>query len=220
MSTMRRQPPGRSALSQGHLPASSRPAVPTRVHQGGGSPNHHAQARRANQRARPPPRSPGSWPGSCGRRWRPNDAWCSTVTAEIGATVTTSRKPRRGAVAAGPIPVSTMRRPPSGRRVLSQGHLPASSRPAVPTRVHQCGGSPIHHAPARLADRRARPPPRRALLHHAQPVLPYAGAARRRHLTHAEITPSTRQTAPLTRRSTSVLRSLNSVGEDAASVAW
>jgi hypothetical protein len=36
------------------------------------------------------------------------DACCSTVTAEIGATVTTSRTLRRGAVAAGPIPVSTM----------------------------------------------------------------------------------------------------------------
>jgi hypothetical protein len=78
------------------------------------------------------------------RRWRPKDPNWPTVTAEIGATVTASRTPRRDTVAAGPIPVSTMRRP--HRRGLRQGHLPASSRPAVPTRVHQCGGSPIHHA--------------------------------------------------------------------------
>jgi hypothetical protein len=41
----------------------------------------------------------------------------------------------------------------------SSGHLPASSRPAVSTRVRQCGGSPIHHAPARRANHGARPPP-------------------------------------------------------------
>jgi hypothetical protein len=66
------------------------------------------------------------------------------VTAWIGAMVTASRTPRRDTVAAGPIPVSTLRRP--RRRALRQGHLPARSRPAVSTRVHQCGGSPIHHA--------------------------------------------------------------------------
>jgi transposase len=75
----------------------------------------------------------------------------------LGAGVTGSCTTRRGAAAAGPIPASTMRR--LCRRALSQGHLPASSRPAVSTRVHQCGGSPIHNAPARRADPRARPPP-------------------------------------------------------------
>jgi hypothetical protein len=55
--------------------------------------------------------------------------------------------------------VSTLRRP--RRRALSQGHLPASSRPAVSIRVHQCGGSPIHHAPAQRANHGARPPPSR-----------------------------------------------------------
>jgi hypothetical protein len=75
----------------------------------------------------------------------------------LGAKVTGRCTTRRGAAAAGPIPASTMRRP--CRRALRQGHLPASSRPAVLTRVHQCGGSPIHHAPARRADPRARPPP-------------------------------------------------------------
>jgi hypothetical protein len=65
---------------------------------------------------------------------------------------------RRGATVAGPIPVSIMRAGLTGR-VPSQGHLPADSRPAVPTRVHQCGGLPIHHAPARRAHPTARPPP-------------------------------------------------------------
>jgi hypothetical protein len=48
---------------------------------------------------------------------------------------------------------------------LVRGHLPAHRRPAVPTRVHQCGGSPIHHAPARRADHRARPPQNLAVGH-------------------------------------------------------
>jgi hypothetical protein len=46
-----------------------------------------------------------------------------------------------------------------GVRVPSQGHLPAESRPAVPTRLQQCGGLPIHHARARRAHPTARPPP-------------------------------------------------------------
>src|SRR6266508_1955139 len=65
---------------------------------------------------------------------------------------------RRGATVAGPIPESIMRAGQAGG-VASQGHLPADRRPAVPTRVHQCGGSPIHHAPARRAHPTARPPP-------------------------------------------------------------
>src|SRR6266496_3577990 len=72
----------------------------------------------------------------------------------LGARVTGRCTTRRGTAAAGPIPASTMRRP--CRSALSQGHLPASSRPAVSTRVHQCGGSPIHNALARRADPRAQ----------------------------------------------------------------
>jgi hypothetical protein len=68
------------------------------------------------------------------------------VMPSTNARVTASCKLRRGTVAAGPTPVSTMRRPPPGRSALSQGHLPAGSRPAVSTRVHQCGGLPIHQA--------------------------------------------------------------------------
>jgi Transposase IS116/IS110/IS902 family len=100
--------------------------------------------------------SPASSPGSCGRRcWRP-DVSHPAVTLS-GARMAASRTPRRGTAAAGPTPASTMRRP--RRRAASQGHLPARSRPAVPTREHQCGGSPIHHAPARRAEQGARPPP-------------------------------------------------------------
>src|SRR6266508_4278626 len=65
---------------------------------------------------------------------------------------------RRGATVAGLNPISIMRAGLAGG-VPSQGHLPADCRPAVLTRVHQCGGSPIHHAPARRAHPTARPPP-------------------------------------------------------------
>jgi hypothetical protein len=41
-----------------------------------------------------------------------------------------------------------------GSRLAGRGCFDLAS-----TRVHQCGGSPIHHAPARRADRGARPPP-------------------------------------------------------------
>jgi len=65
---------------------------------------------------------------------------------------------RRDAAAAGPIPGSPMPRP--GRGELSQGHLPAHRRRAVPTREYQCGGQPIHTAPARRPiPQAARPPP-------------------------------------------------------------
>ena len=42
--------------------------------------------------------------------------------------------------------------------VIIQGHLPAHTRTAIPTRAHHCGGPPNHNAPTR---RRApaRPPP-------------------------------------------------------------
>jgi hypothetical protein len=65
---------------------------------------------------------------------------------------------RRCPAAAGPIPGRSV---PPGQAwgVLSEGHLPANRRPAVPTRVHQSGGQPTHAAPARRADLRARPPP-------------------------------------------------------------
>src|SRR5215213_5126347 len=65
---------------------------------------------------------------------------------------------RRRPAAAGPIPGRSV---PPGHTwgVLSEGPLPANRRPAVPTRVHQSGGQPIHAAPARHADYRARPPP-------------------------------------------------------------
>src|SRR5829696_6998067 len=112
---------------------------------------------------------------------------------------------RRGATVAGSIPVSIMRAGLAGG-VPSQGHLPASSRPAVLTRVHQCGGSPIHHAPARLADRGARPPPRRALPHHSQPMLTCACARQAPSPHLRQITPSTRRNGQLTSRSTSVLQ--------------
>jgi hypothetical protein len=65
---------------------------------------------------------------------------------------------RRDAAAAGPIPESPMPRP--GRGEISQGHLPAHRRRAVPTREYQCGGQPIHTVPARRSIlQAARSPP-------------------------------------------------------------
>jgi hypothetical protein len=66
----------------------------------------------------------------------------SRSAEEANSIVTT----RRGTAIAGPIPVSTM---PSGLAEddPSQGPLPADRRPAVPTRIHQSGGLPIHAAP-------------------------------------------------------------------------
>jgi hypothetical protein len=49
-----------------------------------------------------------------------------------------------------------------GKVEFFTSYLSNMDRPAVSTRVHQCGGSPIHHAPVRRADRGARPPPQRA----------------------------------------------------------
>jgi hypothetical protein len=107
-----------------------------------------------------------------------------------------SRTPRRGAAAAGPTPASTMRR--LRRRAASQGHLPASCRPAVSTRVHQCGGSPIHHAPARRADHRARPPPDLAGSHtsNTSPRPPPLASSHAQDHAIYQRKPSPRQAAP------------------------
>jgi hypothetical protein len=120
----------------------------------------------------------------------------------IGATVTASRTPRRGAAAAGPIPVSIMRRP--CRSAPSQGHLPASRRPAVSTRVHQCGGSPIHPVPTRRANQAARPPPA-WLLRLSNPHSP-DWRHERRALTRPKPCRPPGQTVALTGRSTSILQ--------------
>jgi hypothetical protein len=120
--------------------------------------------------------------------------------------MTTGRTPRRGAAAAGPIPVSTMRR--LRRRAARQGRLPAHRRPAVPTRVQQCGGPPIHHAPARRAHPRARPPtnPGRHPHHQHQPAATNGVVVARPQPRHSPAT-----TVTLTGRSTSVLVCLGDV---------
>jgi hypothetical protein len=100
--------------------------------------------------------SPESSPASCGPRWpRENDF--SRRTPGLAGPVTESWTMRRRTAVAGPIPDSTMPRQP--RCESSQGQLPADSRHAVPIRVHQCGGQPIHRPPAHRRDLGARPPP-------------------------------------------------------------
>jgi hypothetical protein len=59
---------------------------------------------------------------------------------------------------AGQIPVQTLLAGHPGG-ALSLGQLPADTHIAVPTRVHESGGGPIHDRLARPASTGARPPP-------------------------------------------------------------
>ena len=131
----------------------------------------------------------------------------SPAVTLLGGRVAGSCTPRRGAAAAGPIPVSTMRRLPRRRSALSQGHLPAHRRPAVSIRVHQCGGPPTHHAPARRADLGARPPPRSPWAsRRPSPACCFTQRSQRRPSNAPKPCPPPGKTDPLTGRSTSVLQ--------------
>src|SRR5512132_468156 len=133
----------------------------------------------------------------------------SPAVTLLGGRVAGSCTPRRGAAAAGPIPASTMRRLPRRRSALSQGHLPAHRRPAVSIRVHQCGGPPTHHAPARRADLGARPPPRSPWAsRRPSPACCFTQRSQRRPSNAPKPCPPPGKTDPLTGRSTSVLQAV------------
>jgi hypothetical protein len=101
---------------------------------------------------------PGSLPGSCGRRCRPEPMLLTVGRSPIGATTPASPRTRRSTADAGKIP-ATLRPRPRRRDASSLGLRPAHSRLAVPTREHQRGGPPIHAAPTRSWPTLARPPP-------------------------------------------------------------
>jgi hypothetical protein len=48
--------------------------------------------------------------------------------------------------------------PPRGTDAQILGHLLAKRCTAIPTREHHCGGSPIHHVPARPHSLQRAPP--------------------------------------------------------------
>src|SRR6202521_540875 len=85
----------------------------------------------------------------------------TTVRAHllVGGEVSKISTTRRGAAAAGKIPVLTMPKPPGlPGGAFSQGRRPAESRHAcVPIRVLQNGGQPIHTAPTRRENRQGVP---------------------------------------------------------------
>ena len=67
---------------------------------------------------------------------------------------------RRGTAVAGKIPVLSMPSGPAATRApLVRGAIPRKADMRVPIRVQQSGGEPIHSAPTRRRDPRARPPP-------------------------------------------------------------
>lgn len=68
---------------------------------------------------------------------------------------------RRGTAVAGKIPVLSMPSGPAATRArLVRGTIPRKTDMRVPIRVQQSGGEPIHSAPTRRRDPRARPPPK------------------------------------------------------------